>query len=102
MRKKTTSKRSVVPKRMPCTCEYDKGLVSMFEESVEKLKTLGPEPMEHFNNALMHCNSFHHMLHSLCEGEADPAYICSDLYRLGVEAGKRTQEVQFLEKLVSY
>ena len=100
MKKKPVRKKSAPPKLAPCTCEFDKGIVAMFQESLEKLQTLVPEPMETFNNALMHCNEFHHMLHCLCEGEADPAYILSDQYRMGVEAGKRQQEINALEKMV--
>ena len=99
-RKKLVKKKPTPAKRLPCSCEFDKGIVAMFEESLEKLRSLGPEPMEHFNNALMHSDAFHHMLHVMCEGEADPAYIMSDLYRMGVEAGKRTAECQSLEKMV--
>lgn len=100
--KKKSVKKPAPEKLAPCTCEFDKGIVAMFEESLERLRELGPAPMEYVNNALMHCNAFHHMLHVMCEGEADPAYILSDIYRLGVEAGKRQQEISALEKMVVY
>jgi hypothetical protein len=102
MKKKATSKkRTVTPRLAPCSCEYNKGITAMFEESLKHLQASGPEPMEEYNLALQHSDSFQHMFHCLCEDEeVDPMYILSDLYRMGVESGKRQQEIQYLEKMV--
>src|ERR1035437_6683622 len=98
MKKKPVKKKAAPAKLAPCTCEYDKGIVAMFEESLEKLQTQGPEPMEHFNVALMHSDGFNHMMGCLGDKECDAGYIMSDMFRLGCEAGRRTAECQALEK----
>lgn len=100
MKKKATRKHTAEPKRMPCTCEYNKGIAAMFDESFGRLREMGPEPVEEFNHALMHSDNFHSMMHCLCnDDDCDPGYLMSDMFRLGWEAGKRQQEVQYLEKM---
>ena len=98
--KKKSVKKSAPTKLAPCTCEFDKGIVAMFEESLKKLQSLGPEPMEHWNLALNHSDGFNHMMHCLCQEDTDAGYIMSDMFRLGHEAGRRTAECQALEKMV--
>ena len=103
MKKKLgTKKKTATPKLAPCACEFNKKITSMFDESFGRLREMGPEPVEEYNCSLMHSNNFHTMMNCLWDGEGDAGYIMSDMFRLGVEAGKRMQEVNFLEKLVGY
>ena len=95
-KKKTATTVAVHPPK-PCDCQYDKAMVALFDEVAEAGMNKQQEGEEFFHS-ITHSKMYGEMLSYVDEESVD--FVLSDAIRFAFEAGRKTLELEILERSV--